>query len=154
MIHRIHDVKNGSIFTKGDNVAMTDQEGGGWKPLSEEDIQGMIPEINGYPLMIPYLGELIDAYWLYLVIGVSALLIILYINGLEKPRKWKKRLEERKKRTSFYYHHEREITYSALFLIFTVFLMWLLSRDGNPDIFLTRFQRRATAKRLEAGVRT
>lgn len=128
MIHRIHEVTtDGKIFTKGDNVAKTDQEGGGWKPLSEEDIQGVIPEIAGHPLMIPKVGGVLYTYWLYLLIGGTALLIILYINGSKKLTKAQKRLEERRKRRTFSHRHKREIMYSTLFLIFSVLLMFLLS---------------------------
>jgi len=129
MIHRINEIKDEKIYTKGDNVQKTDQEGGGWKPLSENEIQGVIPQIADQPLVIPKLGGLINDYWLYIVIGVSALLIILYINDSNKPRISirKRKLEERRKRWSFYGKHKREITYSAIFLVFTVFLMFLFS---------------------------
>ncbi len=129
MIHRINEIKDGKIYTKGDNVQKTDQEGGGWKPLSENEIQGVIPQIAGQPLVIPKLGGLINDYWLYLVIGVSALLIILYINNSSKPSMSlrKRRLEERRKRWSFYGQHKRGVTYSAIFLVFTVSLMFLFS---------------------------
>lgn len=129
MIHRIHEIQNGKIYTKGDNVQKTDQEGGSWKPLSENEIQGIIPQIAGQPLMIPALGGLLTEYWLYLVIGGLALLIILYINSSTKRRisVKKRRLEEWRKRHSLYGRHKREVTYSFLFLVFTISLMFLFS---------------------------
>jgi len=135
MIHRINEIKDGKIYTKGDNVQKTDQEGGGWKPLSENEIQGVIPQIAGQPLVIPMLGGLINDYWLYLVIGVSALLIILYINSSNKPSISfrKRRLEERRKRHSFYGQHKRELTYSLLFLVFTISLMFLFSSGWQSE---------------------
>lgn len=135
MIHRINMIKDGKIYTKGDNVAKTDQEGGGWKPLSENEIQGVIPQIAGQPLVIPKLGGLINNYWLYIVIGVSALLIILYINDLGKQRisLKKRRLEERRKRHSFHGQHKRELTYSFIFLVFTISLMFLFSSGWQSE---------------------
>jgi len=133
MIHRIQEITNKGIFTQGDNVAQTDQEGGGWKPLSEEDIQGVIPEIAGHPLMLPQVGGLMYTYWLYILIGGTALLMILYISGSKKLTKAKKRLEERRKRRTFSHRHKREITYSALFLIFTLVLMLILSPGWQSE---------------------
>jgi len=134
MIHRIHEIKDGEIFTKGDNVVKTDQEVG-WKTLKVEEIQGFVPEIFGYPMVIPELGVLINEYWLYLVIGILDLLLILYINDLRKPRKSKRKrkLEDRRKRWSFYGQHKRGITYSAIFLVFTVFLMFLFSSGWQSE---------------------
>jgi len=135
MIHRINKIKDRKIYTKGDNVQKTDQEGGGWKPLSENEIQGIIPQIAGQPLVIPKLGGLINDYWLFLVIGVSALLIIILISNSNKLKiSMKKiRLEKRRNSLSFYVRHKREFTYWLLFLVFTISLMFLFSSGWQSE---------------------
>jgi signal peptidase I len=135
MAHRINEIKDGRIYTKGDNVQKTDQEGGGWKPLSENEIQGIIPQIAGQPIVIPKLGGLINDYWLYIIIGVSAIIIIILINNSNnlKISMKKTRLEKRRNMLSFYSQHEREFTYLILFLVFTISIMFLFSSGWQSE---------------------
>jgi signal peptidase I len=133
-MHRIYEIRGDEIITKGDNVPKTDQEVG-WRSLKIGGIQGVVLEIFGYLMVIPRLGGLIKDNWLYLVIGVLELLLILSLIDLKKPKtsKPKKKLEEKRKRKSFYGQHERGITYLAIFLVFTCFLMFLFNSYRQSD---------------------
>ncbi|VUT27843.1 MAG: Peptidase S24-like protein [Candidatus Syntrophoarchaeum sp. GoM_oil] len=63
VMHRIFAALNddGGYITKGDNIERPDQEFG-MDIVKSEDIYGFVPQIMGYPLLIPKIGILTHAF--------------------------------------------------------------------------------------------
>lgn len=57
VLHRLVEVSedSDSFLTQGDANQITDQQGGD-SPVSAGDIYGTVPEVAGYPIVIPYAG--------------------------------------------------------------------------------------------------
>ena len=63
VMHRIHEVLSDErgFITKGDNVPVPDQELG-MDLVRPDDIEGFVPQILGWPLMIPKIGILTHTF--------------------------------------------------------------------------------------------
>ncbi|MHC1584818.1 MAG: signal peptidase I [Candidatus Syntropharchaeia archaeon] len=55
VMHRVVEITENGYITKGDNLDETDQEMG-VHPITEDQIHGFAPVIDGHPILIPKLG--------------------------------------------------------------------------------------------------